>query len=207
MIDKLHQLPRATTQRVIATMGLGARQTQGDGLSPTDLQLHVLRFSTTATHGTGVVIPDTKCQLLVWKFRTIAVDDEPTMMSLMDMSTDGSMPTKQRLLVALQRAGGCKLVFLMDRHNCSCTTTVTERDRWRLYNVLDEQLQLCRCQPWQRATLLDQHSHVLKFSTAAAHGTGVVISDVECQLRVLKFRTAAASRDRRKLTRLLTSPY
>ena len=109
MIDKLHQLPRATTQRVIATMGLGARQTQGDGLSPTDLQLHVLRFSTTATHGTGVVIPDTKCQLLVWKFRTIAVDDESTMMSLMDMSTDGSMPTKQRLLVGLQRAGGCKL--------------------------------------------------------------------------------------------------
>ena len=55
--------------------------------------------------------------------------------------------------------------------------------------------------------LFDRHSHVLKFSTAAAHGMGVVISDVECQLRVLKFRTAAASRDRRKLTRLLTSPY
>ena len=114
-------------------------------------QPHVLTFSTAATHGTGVVIPDTKCQLLVWKFRTIAVDDESTMMSLMDMSTDGSMPTKQRLLVALQRADGCKLVFLMDRHNCSCTTTVTERDRWRLYNVLDEQLQPCRCQPRQRA--------------------------------------------------------
>ena len=56
MIDKLHQLPRATTQRVTATMGLGARQTQGDELSPTDLQLHdciEIQYRCNARNGGG----------------------------------------------------------------------------------------------------------------------------------------------------------